>query len=161
VTKTFDLTVEGEKLTLIGTLSNGTLGQAYGGSIGANGGAKPYTFTFSGLPGGLNGGTDGKVGGTPDTAGNFNVNVTVTDTKGAQASQSYPVEVTAQPIVILTASLPNGLVGTPYSANLSASGGIAPLTFSATGLPAGITLAPNGSLSGTPTVPGSPVLNVT
>ncbi|NDG72293.1 MAG: hypothetical protein EBY32_13560, partial [Proteobacteria bacterium] len=47
-------------------------------------------------------------------------------------------------------------VGIPFSANLTASGGRSPYTFSvnASGLPAGLTLSAAGVLSGTPTLAG-------
>jgi hypothetical protein len=61
---------------------------------------------------------------------------------------------------ISTASLGNGVVGTPYTSTLlQATGGTSPYTWSAptTGgnrLPPGLTLATNGVLSGTPTEAG-------
>jgi hypothetical protein len=56
------------------------------------------------------------------------------------------------------AALPDGQIGVAYSAQLSASGGTAPYHFvlaNASMLPAGLTLADDGSISGTPTVAGS------
>ena len=54
--------------------------------------------------------------------------------------------------MLTTTSLPQGTVGTPYSAQLSATGGNAPLTFSAQTLPTGLLVSPSGLVSGTPTV---------
>jgi len=52
---------------------------------------------------------------------------------------------------ITTDSLPNGTVGVNgYSTTLAASGGTAPYTWSATGLPGGLTLSAAGVLSGKP-----------
>jgi hypothetical protein len=53
---------------------------------------------------------------------------------------------------ISTTSLPHGQAGHAYVATLTASGGTAPLSWKLTGgtLPAGLTLAANGSVSGTP-----------
>ncbi len=65
---------------------------------------------------------------------------------------------------ITTASLPAGARTEPYSAALSAAGGKPPYTWSATGLPGGVSLDnATGALSGTPTAEGtfSPVLTVT
>ena len=52
--------------------------------------------------------------------------------------------------------------GQPASLALSASGGIAPYTFSATGLPAGLSLnASTGAITGTPTTAGTSTVTVT
>ena len=65
----------------------------------------------------------------------------------------------AAPLAITSVSpLPQGTVGTPYAATVSATGGTAPLTWTvvpSNGLPPGLTLAPaTGLITGTPTTPG-------
>ncbi len=57
---------------------------------------------------------------------------------------------------IVTADIPNGTVGVAYSTSFSASGGTAPYTWTVTSgsLPTGISLAANGTLSGTSSVIG-------
>ncbi|HUW63491.1 MAG TPA: Ig domain-containing protein [Spirochaetia bacterium] len=63
---------------------------------------------------------------------------------------------TALLYTISTTSLPPGIIGQPYSASLSAQSGTAPYTWSASGLPAGLTLdSSTGSVSGTPTDTGN------
>jgi hypothetical protein len=53
--------------------------------------------------------------------------------------------------VIETASLPNGVAGTPYEAQLEATGGVPPYRWSATGLPPGLAIdEASGKISGTP-----------
>jgi uncharacterized repeat protein (TIGR01451 family) len=57
---------------------------------------------------------------------------------------------------IATASLPNGVIGVPYSATLQTNGGTPPATWSITAgaLPLGLTLDPvTGSITGTPAAP--------
>jgi subtilisin family serine protease len=56
---------------------------------------------------------------------------------------------------ITTSALPNGSVDAAYTASLAAVGGSAPYTWSATGLPAGLSLSNDGTLSGTPESAGS------
>lgn len=57
-------------------------------------------------------------------------------------------------LTINTSSLPAGEAGKSYSATLTASNGTPPYTWSASGLPSGFALAPDGTLSGTPNQPG-------
>ncbi|MEU4766790.1 S8 family serine peptidase [Actinosynnema sp. NPDC023794] len=53
------------------------------------------------------------------------------------------------------------VVGTAVSLQLSASGGTAPYTFSATGLPAGLSISSSGLITGTPTATGTSSVTVT
>lgn len=58
------------------------------------------------------------------------------------------------PVTITTASLPPGMVGTAYSVQLVASGGIGPFTWGIhpeSALPTGLTCDMAGLISGTPT----------
>ncbi|WP_082360750.1 choice-of-anchor I family protein [Bacillus sp. FJAT-28004] len=66
-----------------------------------------------------------------------------------------------QPLAITTAALADGFVGSPYSAVIQATGGTAPYTFTATGLPEGLNLTPNGTLTGTPTKAESNAVTIT
>src|SRR5215510_10198266 len=61
------------------------------------------------------------------------------------------------PITITPPPLPDGAVGAAYSQNLSTIGGNRPYTFSllSGALPPGLSLAPGGAISGTPTTMGS------
>jgi hypothetical protein len=65
------------------------------------------------------------------------------------------------PLTITTSSLPQGIVGTPYTGNLSATGGVLPYTWNATGLPAGLMLASTGQITGTPTAAGTAAVMAT
>jgi hypothetical protein len=60
-------------------------------------------------------------------------------------------------ITLSPASLPNGTVLVAYNQTISASGGVAPNTFTVTSgtLPGGLTLTPGGVLAGTATTAGS------
>jgi alpha-tubulin suppressor-like RCC1 family protein len=59
-------------------------------------------------------------------------------------------------LAITSGSLPAGQVGSPYEAPMTAVGGAAPLSWSASGLPGGLSInAASGVISGTPTAPGS------
>jgi len=61
---------------------------------------------------------------------------------------------------VTTTSLPSGTVGVAYSAQLAATGGTAPYTWSSAGLPAGLSLSASGAITGTPTAAGSTPVSV-
>ena len=66
------------------------------------------------------------------------------------------------PILITTTSLLSATVGSAYSASVAASGGTTPYAFSASGLPAGLTIAgTTGTISGTPAANSAGTVSVT
>jgi hypothetical protein len=62
--------------------------------------------------------------------------------------------VSAPPPVAVTASLTSGIVGVPYNANVSLSGGVGALTLSAQNLPAGLSVS-GSTITGTPSASGT------
>jgi hypothetical protein len=65
-------------------------------------------------------------------------------------------------LVITTASLPSGTVGSPYASALTASGGTVPYTWDAAGLPSGLSFNPfTGLVWGTPVSEGTSTVSVT
>ncbi|MDR3698110.1 MAG: putative Ig domain-containing protein [Candidatus Sulfopaludibacter sp.] len=152
--RSFSLTVNTSALTATATLGNGQVGVAYTGQIGATGGTPPYTFAVSGLPDGLSF-ANGTVSGTPTTAGQSTVSVTVTDSVKATATQSFPITITAGALTVTTSSLPDGAVSVAYSAGLAASGGSGKYSWAVSGLPDGLSVSSTGAISGTPTKAGT------
>jgi hypothetical protein len=145
------------------TLPSGTVGTAYNQSVSASGGTSPHTFSVSSgaLPTGLilNAAT-GAITGTPTSAGTFNFTITATDAGGCSGSRPYTITIASPGCPVITLNpdtLPPGVVGTPYSQSVTATGGTAPHTFAiASGaLPAGLFLNPaTGLISGVPLQPG-------
>ncbi|WP_425599884.1 putative Ig domain-containing protein [Xanthomonas melonis] len=163
--RAYTLTVAGPTVTLPATaLPAGTAGQAYASAINpATGGIAPYTYaiTAGALPAGMTfSASTGALNGTPTIVGTFNFSVTATDSTGgtpSQATRSYSLSIAAPQVVIAPTTVPAATRGTAYSQALSASGGTAPYTYALSGgvLPAGLTLASTGNLSGTATVEGT------
>jgi subtilisin family serine protease len=91
---------------------------------------------------------------TPAAAGTFTYTLTCMSAAGSQNSSVNLMVQPVSPLGITSSSLPNGQVGTAYSAVLAATGGIPPYTWSIAGgtLPGGLSLnAATGTISGTPT----------
>src|SRR5690606_4401597 len=66
------------------------------------------------------------------------------------------------PQLELDGDLPVGSVGVPYTAALAAAGGTAPYSWTAVGLPEGLSLdAASGQITGTPTTAGTADVAVT
>ncbi len=69
---------------------------------------------------------------------------------------------TAAPLTITTSSpLPEAFVGRTYSVTLTATGGIPPYKWKATGVPNGLTWTPKGIISGVPKKSGTHIITVT
>jgi Putative Ig domain len=111
--------------------------------------------------------TAGSISGTglfiaPQVSANTNVTVTATSVQDPSKSASATVTVTAtaatSPLVLTTTSLPSATVGTNYSAQLIATGGVAPYSWRIVtgGLPPGILIdASSGALTGSASTTGS------
>lgn len=167
--KQLDIDIEAPPQFTVVTESNlprAAVGVPYRVELRATAGAEPYAWVkkpkpkFGNLPDGLTlTKATGVLAGTPTTQGSFDFTLIVNDSAGRQVRKPFTVEVgpPPPPLEIRTTSLPNGLQGLPYTATLEAGGGVAPYawTLDVGTLPAGLTLAENGIISGSPTGIGS------
>jgi hypothetical protein len=130
------------------TPAKGTTGRSYSATLRATGAVAPYTWSATGLPEGvvLKGAT---LSGIPVRSGTYPVEVTVRS--GLQTRTSTVTITVVDPAVTLRTPTPTaGKVGTAYRFVLVAAGGSGSYTWTATGVPAGLTLSADGVLSGTP-----------
>ena len=81
------------------------------------------TYSATGLPPGLGlGSSNGVISGTPSAAGNFTVNVSVQDSRGASATATFAWTVLAAPTVISPLPAPPVAAGSDATYNASATG---------------------------------------
>jgi hypothetical protein len=154
-------TAQSNTLTITtASLAAGTVGAAYSSPVAASGGATPYTYSATSLPGGLSiNSATGTITGTPgqSSVGTASVTIKVTDSttpSPQSATSSLSIKISPAKLAVTTASLAGGATGSPYpSTTLQASGGVTPYTWalaSGSSLPAGLNLSAGGILSGTP-----------
>jgi O-glycosyl hydrolase len=149
----------------------GKVGTAASLQIQASDSAAGQTLTYSatGLPAGLSiSSSTGLISGTPTTAGTSSVTVTATDTTGASGSAAFSWTInpntTGNTVTVTNPGSQSGTVGTAASLQIHASDSASgqTLTYSATGLPAGLSISSStGLISGTPTTAGTSSVTVT
>ncbi len=141
------------------SLPAGRVGTAYAAPLAATGGTGTRTWSVASgsLPAGLSL-SGAQITGTPTVAGTSTFALKVTDAAGRSSQRTFTITVTS--FSITTTSLPTGVINTPYSVTLAATGGSGSLAWSlqAGTLPSGITLSTAGVLSGTPTAGGNATL---
>ena len=131
----------------------------------AGAGVDPATWQATGLPAGLAISTTGLVTGRPTTPGPAApVQVTVTDAFLRTATGGFTWTV-VPPVAAQTLANQTSVVGTAIGAlTLAATGGTgAPFTWTDPGktLPAGLVLSSTGTVTGTPTGPGTAAVRLT
>lgn len=133
------------------------------GDPGYAGNGITWSVVSSALPEGLYLTADGFIGGTPAAAGTGSVTARATY-KTAKGEQTYQVVSLNVSVTLATATLPLAKVGTVFNnydfrSKVTVTGdpgySSSNLSFSASGLPAGLSLSSSGVLSGTPTAKNS------
>jgi hypothetical protein len=136
-------------------LPDAVLNQPYSATLAAVGGSGNNIWSLIGgtLPAGLilNGAT-GVISGTPTTLGLGTFTIQVTD-RTETAEKVFSIVVHPALAITTASPLPTGAVGVAYATALSATGGTGTYAWSLTAgaLPAGLSLAATGVLSGIPT----------
>jgi hypothetical protein len=181
---------EAKKLKLLSTtLPDGHVGEPYDQRLQARGGAGQYRYALGAppaatpapsgttpaptptpttpppavaLPPGMNLDADGRLHGLPKTAGRHDLPIVVNDS--ADANVHGVVTWVIQPApAIITTTLPEAIVGSPYEATID-SVGLQNPKWTVTGLPAGIIASSQPGaqvrLSGIPTTAGTVTLSL-
>ena len=146
------------------TLPAGLVGSAYSTTLSSTGGSGPITWSLASggsLPTGLTLSSAGVISGTPTASGVSTITLKITDSSPiapvSATSGALTLTVNSPPISITTPTLSSAIVGKSYtSLGFTAAGGTAPITWSATGLPSGLTInSSTGIISGIPTASGT------
>ncbi len=149
------------------TLPNAVVSVLYSTTLTATGGSGPITWSISAgtLPTGLSlNATTGVISGTSVLAGLTNFSVTATDSSTPPQTKTAAVSIQINAaLTIPLSTLPNAVLGNLYNTTLTATGGVAPVSWSvsAGALPLGLSLNTSGVISGTPTALGTASFTIT
>jgi hypothetical protein len=125
------------------------------------------TYSAAGLPAGLSvNSSTGLISGTPTATGTSTVTATATDTTGASGSASFSWTVSpagGNTVTVTNPGSQTSTVGTAVSLQVQASDSASgqTLTYSASGLPAGLSISASGLITGTPTTASTAAVTVT
>ncbi len=138
------------------TLPSGQVNQSYQQVFSATGGMAPYNYQVSmgSVPTGLLLSPTGILSGTLTQNTNGAFTVRVSDASGASSLISYLFNVNPAGMSLSSNVAATGSVGQLYTSRLTASGASS-YTLDSGALPPGLTLASDGTLSGTPTTNGT------
>ena len=133
------------------SLPHATVGVPFSQLLRPVGGFSPYVFELIGdLPQGTALTREGQIAGTPGTWGVWLFKIATTDSRGERDVQDCSMLVDPARFNTSVCPLPSGITGQAYTANLGNG-----FVWSAMGtLPGGLTLSPDGKISGTPMVAG-------
>jgi hypothetical protein len=154
-------------LTIVADLPSGAVGSPYSGSLQADSatGSVAWQILSGSLPPGLNLGGSGAISGTPTTAGSFPFSVQATAGSQISAQSAFTILIAPPPPISVAtpAQLPAGIAQSTYQLKLAATGGAGIYTWSIVNgsLPNGLSLAGDGTLSGTPTSGGTSTFTAT
>jgi Putative Ig domain len=140
------------------TTASGTVGTAFTYTIVATN--TPFMFSASPLPANLTfNWVTGEISGTPSEAATTVVSLGASNA-GGTGTATLTITVAAPPVPnISSTTTASGVVGTAFSYQIEASN--SPTSFSATGLPAGLSLnTNNGAITGTPSATGVSVITI-
>jgi len=148
------LTIKLVLLITTTSLPDSYVNASYNQTLTAVGGVGTLSWSWSGnTPPGLSlDSASGVISGNPTTAGNYTFTVTVTDSNTPPSSDSKDFTIHIYEVLrISTASLPNGVVGASYSADVDATGGSGDFTWSLSGAPPSLSIdTSTGVITGTP-----------
>ena len=144
------ITPVSSSITVSGSTSSSPVAlQPVTGSVTATGGSGPYQYTAfgTGWPEGVGITADGQLQGTPTLPGQYTLSVIATDSTGTNGYGTVPL--TVSPATFSSTGMPAATAGVDYDQPLPLNGTYGSgLTWTTTGLPAGVTVNTDGHLTG-------------
>jgi hypothetical protein len=142
-----------------GVLPNAVQNETYTATLTASGGMAPYQFSGCCLPGGLSLSNAGVISGNANSGpGLYGFNVQVTDAAGNFYQKTMSIDIVPGGILqnrITLGTIDDAVVGQNYSWQIpTCCGGVAPFTWSATGLPPGMSIRSGSDVTQDYVVPG-------
>ena len=159
----YQLVVYAVNLTTPGALPNATQGVAYSATLAASGGSGGYHYaiTSGGLPSGFSLSSGGVISGTTNTStGIYGFDVTVTDSSNHSYQKTMSIDVIGSTPTQMQFNNPltldDAVVGDTYTSQVPiCCGGTAPFTWTATGLPAGMSIRSGSGVTSDYIPPGN------
>jgi len=142
-----EITITNPTPVISNLTASGEVGAPFSYQITAT--QNPLSYSTGSLPEGLYSTPDGKITGTPTTAGVTSVPISVTSELGANATATLVITITGASGRITSPLVSTASVGLAYSYQITANG--SPTSFNATGLPSGLSVnTSTGLISGIP-----------
>lgn len=145
------------------TVPPATVGGSYSFQLQQSGATAPsWSVSGGSLPPGITLSSSGRLSGTPSSEGDYSFAVQCTQSGFTPGVMSYVLSVSGGTgFRLASTTLPQATVGQVYSGRIEALGGQAPYAYQiVSGKPGWLSMAADGSLSGTPDAPGNHELRV-
>jgi Putative Ig domain len=157
--------VSGLVVTTGSILPTATSGVPYSVKLSAAGGITPYQWSLASgsLPAGLKlAKSTGVISGTTTATGLDSFTAQVTDAEAPAVSATENVSLYVVTPMVVPGNLPGASLNESYDTSLQPAGGLGPYSYSITAgsLPPGLTLLPDGEITGPPSADGTSTFTV-
>ena len=141
------------------TLASGSVGAPYSDTVATGAEGIYYELDYDdNLPLGLYLAEDGAVSGTPEEAGDFTFTIFATDPEDNYKEAEFSIHIEKGALSYTGKALEDGAAGEPYVQSVGAAAGAEGVSYAlkaGSTLPAGLSLAEDGQISGVPEAAGS------